>query len=74
MNVNLTTKGFEDGMKMSEKPPIGCKPEILYEEQRLRDLAEAINDYVSHGFFGGKYAVTVGLWCNELSKRLKDFR
>lgn len=56
------------------RPPRGCMPETLYEEQRLRHLARAINDYVQGGFFGGEYAVTVGTWCDELSRRLKAFR
>ena len=57
-----------------KKPPIGLKPEIFYKEQRLRDLSAAINRYVESGFFGGDHAVQIGLWCDELSRRLKEFR
>ena len=61
-------------MEEVRKPPIGIPPEIFYKEQRLRDLAAAINRYVSEGFFGGEYSVTIGLWCDELSRRLIEFR
>lgn len=57
-----------------EKPPLGIQPEIFYKEQRLRDLAAAIHRYIAQGFFGGEYSVQVDLWCNELSRRLKEFR
>lgn len=57
-----------------QRPPIGVKPEIFHKEQRLRDLARAINDYIQDGFFGGDYATTVGIWCDELSRRLKEFK
>lgn len=57
-----------------QKPPIGAKPEIFHKEQRLRDLARAINDYIQDGFFGGEYATTVGIWCDELSRRLEEFK
>lgn len=54
------------------RPPLGCIPEILYKEQRLKDLARAINGYISGGFIGSDYAVTIGIWCDELSRRLKE--
>lgn len=31
-----------------EKPPIGRKPQWLHEEERIKELAEAIARYVSH--------------------------
>lgn len=55
------------------RPPIGIKPEVFHEEQRLRDLASAINRYIQGGFLGGKYIVTLNMWCEELSRRLKEF-
>jgi len=79
----LARKAFEFGIELASgqsdicseaKPPPGPKPEIFYQEQRLRDLAKAINDYVSQGFFGGEYAVPIELWCAELTRRLKEFR
>lgn len=54
-------------------PPLGAKPEILYKEERLRDLAGSIYRFIEDGRFGGKDAVTVGVWCDELSRRLKEF-
>jgi len=57
-----------------KKPPLGVKPEIFYKEQRLRDLARAINEYITGGFFGGDYAIQIDLWCRELSKRLEEFK
>lgn len=60
--------------KETQKPPIGIKPEIFYKEQRLRDLAFAINNYIHQGFFSGNYAVTIEIWCDELSRRLREFR
>ena len=58
----------------SQKPPLGIKPEIYYKEQRLRDLAAAIDRYIQEGFFGGEWSVQVQLWCDELSRRLKEFK
>ena len=55
------------------KPPLGVPPEIFYEEQRLRDLAAGIFRYVSGGYFGGGYGISVGMWCDELSRRLRNF-
>ncbi len=60
-------------MEEPQKPPIGIKPEVLYKEDRLRALASAINRYICNGFFGEDYAVTVGMWCDELSRRLREF-
>jgi len=56
------------------KPPIGVMPEIFFKEQRLRDLAAGIYRYVSLGYFGGEYSTKIGIWCNELSRRLNEFR
>lgn len=56
-----------------QRPPRGLDPENFYKEQRLRDLAAVIDRYVSQGFFGGEYATQVGMWCDELSRRLKEF-
>ncbi|RLC23193.1 MAG: hypothetical protein DRH56_07865 [Deltaproteobacteria bacterium] len=53
------------------KPPLGVMPETLYRENRIRDLAMGIHRYVLNGFFGGEHAVTVGIWCDELSRRLR---
>jgi len=57
-----------------EEPPIGCVPEVFYQEQRLRDLAEAIHQSVHGGFFGGKDAIRVQVWCDELQRRVGEFR
>jgi len=57
----------------SQRPPLGIEPEIFYKEQRLRDLAAVIDRYVGQGFFGRGYSTQVGLWCDELSRRLKEF-
>ena len=67
----MKVKGME---QVNERPPHGIKPEIFHKEQRLRDLADAINRYIQNGFFGGEYATTVGIWCTELSRRLKEFK
>ncbi len=56
-----------------QKPPIGAKPETFHKEKRLCELANAIQRYVTSGFFGGQNATTVGCWCDELSRRVKEF-
>jgi len=55
------------------KPPLGLKPEFVHEEQRLQNLAAAINRYVQFGFIGGGDAVTIKAWCKELSDRLDRY-
>ena len=59
---------------VKEMPPLGVMPEIFYKEQRLRDLADAISRYVAGGFFGGEYSTTIQIWCDELSRRLEEFK
>ena len=55
------------------KPPLGLKPEFVHEEQRLQNLAAAINRHVQGGFIGGGYAITIKAWCKELSDRLNEY-
>lgn len=60
-------------MRKHQKPPLGIKPEFVHREQRLRNLAAAINRHVQFGFIGGGYAVTIRTWCRELSDRLDEY-
>ena len=45
-------------MDTDKAPPIGIVPEIFHQEERLRNLAGAIDRYISDGFFGGNVLIT----------------
>ena len=59
------------GSGRAEKPPLGCKPEAFYQEQRACDLAAAINRYVQGNFIRGDTGKTVVCWCRELIEVLE---
>jgi hypothetical protein len=45
------------------KPPLGIKPKVLWQEERMQELARAIYEYTMAGYYD---RLTVGLWCEEL--------
>lgn len=47
------------------KPPLGVRPEFLFEEERVKDLAEAIIRYVEAGLPPPK------CWGKEISRRIE---
>jgi len=53
----------------NQKPPLGIMPERLYDEQRIFELAGAINAYVKDHRFYGKNAAVIQAWCDELIRR-----
>jgi hypothetical protein len=50
-----------------EKPPLGVMPKRYWYEQRIRELARAINDYVVAGEFEKPY-----WWSIELTSTLRQ--
>lgn len=56
------------------KPPIGVRPENLVEEERIRDLGDAIQRHTEKGFMDGHYIDLLSDWCDELKRRLKRMR
>ena len=53
------------------KPPLGVCPEWVINEDRIKELAAAINRYVTGGFYGAGYGENIIGWCDELTRRLK---
>ena len=46
-----------------KKPPLGAVPQVLWMEQRMQDLARAINDYISEGYYNEP---NIQIWMDDL--------
>jgi hypothetical protein len=57
---------------MIKKPKLGIKPEYIFEQERIEDLAEHINYYVKNGKIGGNYVERIKILMDELKRRLDN--
>jgi hypothetical protein len=56
---------------LPEKPPLGCTPQWKYKEDRVRELAGAINRYSSHATMKDDLMLT---WLSELMGLILEIR
>lgn len=54
---------------MEEKPPIGVKPGWLHAQQRISELAGAIQRYADEGH-GAHKRYLIRVWATEIQKQL----
>lgn len=55
---------------MSLKPPTGIRPEYIWREERICELADAIHRYVIVGAYSGKQGHSVAMWARELADQI----
>lgn len=55
--------------EVSQKPSIDLISETIWEQQRIEDLAEAINKHIMKGV----YSPQINVWIDELQKRVRNF-
>jgi hypothetical protein len=53
---------------MSEKPPLGVKPRIIWTEVRIKEIADAIIRYIE----AGKVRKIPVEWVNELAEHIDE--
>ena len=57
----------DDNIETAMKPPLGLSPKMLWQEERMQELARAIYEYIMWGYYD---KLTVGLWCEKLQTML----
>ena len=56
------------------KPPLGILPELLWKENRIRELSMAIGRYTQEGCLYDAHHIAILNWMAELSKLLVEIQ